>query len=228
MSRSPPKPDPFRRWMLTAMAANFLGCGGRPEPTADAGRTQPEPADGGWSPPDAGEVECDRPLAEERGPCGATHTDLEGPYYIPGAPSGSDLVTEGLSGEPIWVQGTVFGSDCEPAAGATLDVWHADGDGAYDNEGWLLRRVLLAGDDGRFAFRTVLPGHYGTRPQHIHIKVGAPGHPTLTTQLYFSEDPKAPKCGPRLRMLLDLRPGPDGERVADFDFVLLAHVAEQL
>ena len=41
---------------------------------------------------------------------------------------------------------------------------------------------------------TVIPGHYENgpgawRPAHIHVTISAPGHASVTTQLYFAGDP---------------------------------------
>ena len=41
--------------------------------------------------------------------------------------------------------------------------------------------------NGAYALTTVIPGQYPGRTEHVHVKVTAPGGPTYTTQLYFSE-----------------------------------------
>jgi protocatechuate 3,4-dioxygenase beta subunit len=105
-------------------------------------------------------------------------------------------------GSPLVVSGNVMSLDCKtPLAGAVVDVWQANGDGHYDNDGTMrlpdgamrLRGKLRADARGAFAFDTVLPGRYLNgrqyRPAHIHVKVSAPGHEALTTQLYFPDDP---------------------------------------
>jgi protocatechuate 3,4-dioxygenase beta subunit len=35
--------------------------------------------------------------------------------------------------------------------------------------------------------RTVIPGEYRGRTEHIQVRVAAPGKPVLTTQLYFAD-----------------------------------------
>ena len=84
-------------------------------------------------------------------------------------------------------------------AGSTVELWQADGEGRYDNDGTFapgttrLRGRATTGADGRYAFRTVVPGHYldggKFRPAHIHVKVTPPAGPALVTQLYFPGDP---------------------------------------
>src|SRR5215204_5711913 len=59
-------------------------------------------------------------------------------------------------------------------------------------------RLIITGkvktnNDGIYIIDTIIPKEYGqgdiTRPGHIHLKVGVPNQPTLTTQLYFEGDP---------------------------------------
>lgn len=129
----------------------------------------------------------------------ATPSNIEGPYYKKGAPKTDKLSKEGDAGMPLLVEGVVMGPDGKGLSDATVDVWHADPDGAYDNDGFHFRAVVPVDKDGRYRFETLLPGHYGIggygekddnlRPQHVHYKVSAPGHGGLTTQLYFETDP---------------------------------------
>ena len=56
-----------------------------------------------------------------------------------------------------------------------------------------LRGKVRVDGEGAFTFRSVVPGRYLNgatyRPAHVHVKVSAPGHAPLTTQLYFPDDP---------------------------------------
>ncbi len=58
------------------------------------------------------------------------------------------------------------------------------------------------------------------RPAHIHVKVSAPGHAPLTTQLYFPEDPY--NAGdPFIDRSLIMEVSPDRNALgARYDFVL--------
>jgi protocatechuate 3,4-dioxygenase beta subunit len=74
--------------------------------------------------------------------------------------------------------------------GAKLEIWQADHSGRYDLDGYRYRATLLADDKGQYSFDSVMPGHYPGRVcQHVHYMISAPGHKTLTTQLYFATDP---------------------------------------
>ena len=45
---------------------------------------------------------------------------------------------------------------------------------------------MPTGKDGGFKFKTIMPGLYGKRAPHIHIKIyGADGYKNLTTELLF-------------------------------------------
>ena len=117
-----------------------------------------------------------------------TQPDVEGPFYKSGAPVRTVISTGGV---PLRIEGRVLMRDCTtPVAEAILDVWHCDDDGNYDMRGFKARGQVRSDTDGYYNFTTILPAHYGNRPRHIHIKVRAPGHEELTTQLYFKGDPK--------------------------------------
>jgi catechol 1,2-dioxygenase len=137
---------------------------------------------------------------------------IEGPYYIPGAP---ELPAEAAlpmrddePGTPLVFQGQVRAVDGTPLAGASLEIWHADDHGYYSQFApgipeWNLRGSVTADGEGRFAISTMQPapyqiptdgacgalirsaGWHAWRPAHLHLKVTAPGHQLITTQLYF-------------------------------------------
>ena len=72
--------------------------------------------------------------------------------------------------------GTVRATSCAPVAGASVEIWHANPSGVYDDDH---RATLIAGSDGRYRLETSFPAAYGGGPSHIHIRVTAPGHRTL-------------------------------------------------
>lgn len=117
-----------------------------------------------------------------------TQRDAEGPFYKGGAPLKSVIETEG---EPLTISGTIFqSSDCTTGvSNATIDIWHCDSNGEYDNEGFKCRGVVRSDSNGKYSFKTIFPPHYGSRPRHIHIKVRAQGFQELTSQIYFKGDP---------------------------------------
>jgi catechol 1,2-dioxygenase len=113
-----------------------------------------------------------------------------GPFYKAGAPHMNKLSRAGDPGLPLAVSGAVFDTRGNALPGATLEIWQADPFGQYDNTEFHYRAQLSAGQGGVYGFETNMPGHYPRRVcQHIHYKVGAPGHKTLITQLYFATDP---------------------------------------
>jgi len=146
----------------------------------------------GWSSCSPPAVLCPNP----EGVCAETPSNSEGPYFREGAPERTSLNVLERPGDPIRLVGRVLSSDCRsPIAGATLDIWHADGDGVYDldTQHFGLRGRITTNDNGEFAVSTIIPGMYwfGSMPRarHIHVRLAAPGHVALTTQLFFADDP---------------------------------------
>lgn len=163
----------------------------------------------------------------------ATDANIEGPYYRPGAPFRADLVEPGMAGLPLLLSGAVMSLDCKtPLAGAVIDVWQADASGHYDNDGSMrlpegalrLRGKVRSDASGAFAVRTLLPGRYLNgaryRPSHVHVKVSAPGHAPLTTQLYFPDDPYNDGDAFFLRSLILDMSRVRGDLAGRYDFVL--------
>lgn len=138
--------------------------------------------------------------------CAPTTSDVQGPYYIAGAPERMKIAADNEPGERLVISGRVFGPDCEtPLADAVVDVWQADAQGNYHGaeQNYRLRGVMRTDSDGNYAFETIMPGRYaietGFRPAHIHFMVSYPGYKPLITQLYFAGDPYLPPndaCGP--------------------------------
>lgn len=87
-----------------------------------------------------------------------------------------------------------------------------------------LRGKLRTDAKGAFMARSVLPGRYLNgrryRPAHIHVKVSAPGHAPLTTQLYFPDDPYNDGDPFIHRSLIVDLSRVRGDAAARFDFVL--------
>ncbi|MEW5848615.1 MAG: dioxygenase [Myxococcota bacterium] len=159
--------------------------------------------------------------------CQLTPDNPEGPYYRAGAPEREDFNVLSRPGDALRFGGRVLSSDCRtPIEGAVLDVWHADGDGIYDldTDQYGLRGRVTTSAGGEFKINTVMPGPYwfGNMPRarHVHVRLTAPGHNPLTTQLYFEGDPWIErdlqfKCG--LTMLVQKQ---SDRLVAEYVFVL--------
>jgi protocatechuate 3,4-dioxygenase beta subunit len=130
------------------------------------------------------------PAGSGADPCVPTAEDAEGPFYKPGAPERSS------TGSGLAVSGVVRSfPGCRPVPGARVEWWHADHSGRYVDS---LRGMQMAGDAGGYAFTTSFPGIYPGRPPHIHIKVFAPGHRPLTTQLHLRGGEKSVRFNPVL------------------------------
>lgn len=137
---------------------------------------------------------------------------IEGPYYVPGAPSLPAQTTlpmrEDEPGTPLRFAGRVQRVDGGAIDNATIDIWHADDAGFYSQFApglpeWNLRGVVHADGQGRFDITTIVPAPYqiptdgatgnllaaagwnAWRPAHLHVKVSAPGYRLITSQLYF-------------------------------------------
>ena len=111
-------------------------------------------------------------------PCAPTRPDAEGPFYTPDAP------TRASTGRGLVVSGTVRSArGCGPLPAARLEWWSADPRGRYDDAH---RATQVADPTGRYRYETDFPGRYPGRPPHLHVRVTAPGHRPLVTQLYPS------------------------------------------
>ena len=108
--------------------------------------------------------------------CAPTRTDAEGPFYKANAPERDN------TGRGLVVAGVVkSASGCGPVAGARIEWWAANSKGDYDDGH---RATQQADREGRYRYETDFPARYPGRPPHLHVRVTAPGHQPLTTQLY--------------------------------------------
>jgi len=149
-----------------------------------------------------------------------TVPETEGPFFKPKSPQRSDLREPATKGKPFELSGYVLTKSCRPVRGAVVDLWHADENGEYDNIGFRYRGHVITEPDGAFRFHTIVPALYPGRTRHYHVKVQAPSSHLLTTQLYFSNEPRNSRDILFQRELL-MRVADNGESLAGrFDFVL--------
>ena len=144
----------------------------------------------------------------------ATEPSLLGPFHVDGTPeraNGADLIC-GNDGARIVGGGSITSTDGGAVADARLEIWQNAANGRYVNEDPEqptdnLRCTLRAGDDGRYCFSTVKPVPYRVpgdgpggelvraggrdtwRPAHIHVRITAPGHRPLVTEIFDTTDP---------------------------------------
>lgn len=139
---------------------------------------------------------------------GATPATVLGPFHIDGSPElgfGGDM-SDDVDGTPLYLTGTVRSLDGSPVAGAVLDVWQADAEGAYeaqlDVDEARLRAKYHAEPDGTYCVRTITPKGYSIpmdgpvgaligqtgishfRPAHVHFLLTAEGFEPLITHLF--------------------------------------------
>ena len=140
---------------------------------------------------------------------------IEGPYYLPDSPLLNSPATlpmrDNEPGTPLLFQGQVTNVSGQALPGATIEIWHADDLGFYSQFApglpeWNLRSAVVADQEGNFQINTRQPapyqiptdgacgqliaasGWHAWRPAHLHLKVSAPEHQLITTQLYFEGD----------------------------------------
>jgi len=144
-----------------------------------------------------------------------TPRTIEGPLYVAGAPlvePGARIDDGSDKGETLIMHGQVRDVNGQPVQGAIVDVWHANTLGNYSyfdktQSDYNMRRRIMADDQGRYSFQSILPhgysvppggttdqllkaiGRHGQRPAHIHFFVTAPGYRHLTTQINIDGDP---------------------------------------
>lgn len=181
--------------------------------------------------------------ASSTNPLPLTPSQAEGPYYPVAklTDQDSDLTRIGTGriaeGTVILLNGRVLDQAGRPVPAAIVELWQTDTHGIYMHPGdsrteqrdqaFQFFGQALTDDLGRFEFRTILPGIYGTRPRHMHAKVIRPGKRTLTTQLYFKGDERLARdfltrrLGERLSaLLLDPQPGANDTLRAAIAFVV--------
>ena len=113
----------------------------------------------------------------------------------PGPSNG--LSRSSARGQRLVIDGVVLDERCEPAADATLRLWHTDARGAYgpaDGECCYYAGTVRADGDGRFRLETVKPGRYAETnapPAHIHLEVRHPAG-QLNTEIVFAGEAGVP------------------------------------
>lgn len=148
-----------------------------------------------------------------RMPAGATETTVLGPFFVeerPSFPLGANMAA-GVSGTPLFINGTVRDVQGNTIAGATIDIWHSDEEGFYDVQHAdaepAMRGCFTTDDQGRFWLWSVRPKYYPIpsdgpvgqmlaaqgrhpfRPEHVHFMISASGYEALVTHVFAEDDP---------------------------------------
>ena len=143
-----------------------------------------------------------------------TPSSVLGPFHILGAPDvplGGDLIGDN-EGTPLILGGKVVSADGEPIESAEIEIWQTADNGLYSGQDaaqseYNLRAHMTTKADGRYLLSTVRPapytvpddgpvgellhatGRHPWRPSHLHFIVTAPGHRSLVTEVFPSDDP---------------------------------------
>ncbi len=130
-----------------------------------------------------------------------TPEQTEGPFYPVKLPldRDSDLVqVQGRAAQALGtvthLLGRVRDTQGRPIPQARVGIWQCDAHGVYlhpadrgqRDENFQGYGQTLTDAAGAYRFRTIRPVPYPGRTPHIHFKVTAPGHGTLTTQMYVA------------------------------------------
>lgn len=199
-----------RRFLLSAASGLLLG------PGASIGRDNTDDTSPFLKRLQKGFIEADNirfnPTSysiENSGVCVASAEAILGPYYAENASLERVDITEGKQGVSLDVilQIVDVNNNCEPLTNAIVDIWHCDSRGYYsqftannpldwpskpgvaeksDNETFLRGRQI-SDETGKVQFKTIYPGWYSPRTQHIHARIFLDEKVAATIQLYFPD-----------------------------------------
>ena len=141
--------------------------------------------------------------------CVVRPEQTEGPYFVDERLNRSDIRSDPANGRvkvgtPLaltFLVSRLKAGDCQPLAGAQVDIWHCDAMGVYsdvqdpgfDSTGQkFLRGYQVTDPRGSAQFITLYPGWYPGRTVHIHFKIRtapiARRSFGFTSQLYFDDE----------------------------------------
>ena len=132
-----------------------------------------------------------------------TPHDAEGPFYPVERQSDEDndlTIVEGKSksatGDVLYLTGVVTDENGNPRSDVIIEIWQTDANGLYRHP---RDRSKGARDplfqywgraktdkDGRYSFKTIIPGKYEPRPPHIHFKLWVEDKVVMTSQMYIA------------------------------------------
>ncbi len=167
-----------------------------------------------------------------------TPRDVEGPFYPVGSRDNdsNDLILRAakIRGDVVNLSGDLVDVSGQPIASRIIDIWHTDPLGRYKHprdgkpgerfDDFAYWGQAITDPNGRYTFRTYVPGAYGGRPAHIHFKVRNNSRVLLTSQIYFREtggtDGQARSSDAEDLQVAGLRPAGDGIFETDFRIVI--------
>jgi protocatechuate 3,4-dioxygenase alpha subunit len=127
----------------------------------------------------------------------ATTSQTVGPYLHIGMTwlITENLVSAGVAGERITLEGRVIDGDGKPVNDASVEIWQADARGRYGARGFRGFGRSNTDAKGRFRFKTIKPGRVpgpGGKLQapHIAVNIFMRGQlKQLVTRIYFPDEP---------------------------------------
>ncbi len=131
-----------------------------------------------------------------------TPHDAEGPYYPVSRRSDEDNnlinvkgMSESAKGDVLDLTGVVINTNGIPQKDVTVEIWQTDANGLYRHtrdrsigkrdpffQYWGKTKT---DEEGKYSFKTLIPGEYNPRPSHIHFKVWVGRKVILTSQMYI-------------------------------------------
>ena len=131
-----------------------------------------------------------------------TPHDMEGPYYTTKRQSDedNDLINvkgklKPAKGDVLNLTGVVINTNGVPQKEVIIEIWQTDANGLYkhpedNSEGkrdpfFQYWGKTKTDKEGRYSFKTLIPGRYQPRPPHIHFKVWTGKKVVLTSQMYI-------------------------------------------
>jgi protocatechuate 3,4-dioxygenase, alpha subunit len=132
-------------------------------------------------------------MSDDRSPAVATPSQTVGPFFHFGltADAVGSIVPDGGAGERLRLRVRVLDGEGEPVPDAMIEIYQADGGGAYARPPFTGFGRLPTGEDGTCLFDTIRPGAVpiGVQAPHVNVCVFARGllrH--LYTRIYFAGD----------------------------------------
>ena len=131
-----------------------------------------------------------------------TPHDAEGPYYPVNRRSDEDNnlinvkgMSESAKGDVLNLTGVVINTNGIPQKDVIVEIWQTDANGLYRHpkdrsigkrdpffQYWGKTKT---DEEGKYSFKTLIPGKYKPRPSHIHFKVWVGRKVILTSQMYI-------------------------------------------
>ena len=196
----------FLHAAATLAAAPFvplIGCNTTPTSSTDGAITRVDMAATGWATGGTAWLTGNYPDPFARGltaPCVLYKASSIGPCHVTSIDRKD--ISEGQGGLPVRFAFLVADTNCQPVAGATVELWHCAISGLYSGNDasnmctsgdagaraarWF-RGIQTADANGRVDFNTCYPGWYASRSTHIHFTVRVGQTEYVTSQLFFDD-----------------------------------------